>query len=149
MRIVNIVTLWDLGKKVKLLKRLSKFNADVIRNGSNCLLLFESGKIIATGFKRMNDVKKFLKNSFPTAKLIKVINMTAIAHIRGKIETSKLNYEPEIFPAYLWKKNKLCVVYYTSGKLVITGGKTYNDLRETFEKFKDETSIKRLATNQS
>ncbi|XP_015794013.1 TATA-box-binding protein-like protein 1 [Tetranychus urticae] len=143
MQIVNVVSLWDLGKKVRLLKRLKKFNADVIKDGSNCLLLFESGKIIATGFKSFYESKRFVNSTYPSAKFIKIINMTAVATIRDKIDLSVLSYEPEIYPAHLWKKNKLCVVYYASGKLIITGGRSHRDLHQAYKEFREVTSIKR------
>lgn len=143
MKTVNIVSLWDLGKKVRLLKTIKAFKADAIKEGSNCLLLFESGKIIATGFKTFTDAKKFTKSRFPSAKFIKIVNITAVEFIRKKINVTGLEYEPEIYPAHIWKKNKICIVYYASGKLIVTGGKTHKELREAYLEFREKTSINR------
>lgn len=124
-------------------KTIKAFKADIIKVGSNCLLLFESGKIIATGFKTFTDVEKFVKSRFPCAKLVKILNITAIEFIREKINTNGLTYEPEIYPANIWKKNKVCVVYFDTGKMVITGGKSYKELRQAYQEFKEKTSINR------
>lgn len=143
MRTVNIVSLWDLGRRIHVIKPIKAFKADIIKDGSNCLLLFESGKIIATGFKTFTNVKIFIKSHYPGAKFIKIINITAVEFIREKINVKDLSYEPEIYPAHLWKRNKICIVYYASGKLIITGGKSQKELREAYREFKQSTSINR------
>ena len=55
IEIVNVVTLWDLGCKsaINLVNRnyKKKYNAEVRNTTDGCLLIFQSGKIIATGFK--------------------------------------------------------------------------------------------------
>ena len=71
MRVVNIVSLWENPTKLILSKPIRRFAADMVKDDKKCLLVFASGKIIATGFKSINDVGKSIKKRYPEAKLIK------------------------------------------------------------------------------
>ena len=146
MKITNVVTLWDFGRKIDLKNRMNKFNADVIKNGLETLLTFASGKIISTGCKTVKNARAHVHSVFPGAKFIRIVNMTAVAHLKDRpniVNLPGVIYEPEIFPAYLWRRDRLCVVYYATGKLIITGAKSYLDLRKIFSEFKALTGIKR------
>lgn len=147
-KIANIVTLWDLQRKTTIEglsgKTKKRFNADVIKDGKQRLLVFESGKIIATGCKTIKLAKLFCQRAFPDdkVKFLKVINMTGSGWILPKINViefvrsgQNITYEPEIYPGIYWRENKLCVTYYPKGSYVITGVKSRKQLRETFLSF--------------
>lgn len=149
MRIVNIVSLWNYGKPINLMSPMEHFNADVIKNGLPTLLTFSSGKIIATGCKTLGEARQAVREWYPSSKFIRIVNMTGLAYFKSKPKIEKLpgvTYEPELFPAYVWRKGKAVVVYYNSGKLIVTGGKSYKDLLNIFNTFKSLTGIKRASS---
>lgn len=139
MRVVNIVSLWENPTKLILSKPIRRFAADMVKDDKKCLLVFASGKIIATGFRSMKDVGKSIKKRYPEAKLIKIVNITATVTLRSRpniINCPGVVYEPEIFPACVWHQGKHCVVYYSTGKLILTGCKTYKELYQLFSAFR-------------
>ena len=118
---------------------ISGFAADAFKSDKKCLLAFTSGKIIATGFKSMKDITKVVGERYPQAKMIKIVNMTATVTMRTKKNITAcpgVVYEPEIFPACVWHQGKKCVVYYATGKLILTGCKSYKELYQLFIDFR-------------
>lgn len=83
-----------------------------------------------------------MKTKYPKARLIKVVNMIAVATIKGRINLIVLSYEPEIYPAILKLKDYPPIVYYRTGKVIITGGKTLKSLHQALKLFEEKTSIK-------
>ena len=112
------------------------------------LLIFRSGKIVCTGAKSFEDARIGLSNTFEklktistdipmipdikahnivaTADLGRVLNLNAIAIGLG---FENIEYEPEQFPGLVYRvlDPKLAVLLFSSGKLVITGGKKLED----------------------
>ncbi|XP_015786570.1 TATA box-binding protein-like protein 1 [Tetranychus urticae] len=147
-KIVNIVSLWDLGRRVEIKgksgKTSKRFNADVIKDNKKSLLVFESGKIIATGFTSVQNAKHFIKQTFPSDRpsFVNVVNMTASGALNLHVDVFKfvqnnrnVSYEPEIYPAIYWKDNKVCVTYYPKGSYIVTGVRSRKQLSEISQKF--------------
>ncbi|MDD1750197.1 MAG: TATA-box-binding protein [Methanothrix sp.] len=115
-------------------------------------LIFTSGKVVCTGAKNVKDVHTAVANMAKTLKSIgveniypepeiKVQNIVASADLRAALNLNavalglgleKIEYEPEQFPGLVYriKQPKVVVLIFSSGKLVITGGKTTEDCDE-------------------
>jgi transcription initiation factor TFIID TATA-box-binding protein len=115
-------------------------------------LIFTSGKVVCTGSKNVEDVRTVITNLAKTLKSIgfENINMEPETHIQNIVASadlkSELNlnavalglglenieYEPEQFPGLVYriKVPKVVVLIFSSGKLVITGGKSPEDCEE-------------------
>ncbi|XP_053214136.1 uncharacterized protein LOC128397435 [Panonychus citri] len=143
--VCNIVTLWDLKKSIEILGKSSKkkkFNADVLKFDKKRLLVFGSGKIIATGFKSQLETENFVTGIYPEIEFKRVINITASKKISPPLKVAQIfksdlivTYEPELFPALNWKENGVCFIYYPKGSLILTGAKSIDQLEESYSKF--------------
>jgi len=109
-------------------------------------LIFTSGKIVCTGSKNIEDVrtvittlaKKLKSNGFEKVDLdpeIHIQNIVASADLKTALNLNavalglgleNIEYEPEQFPGLVYriKQPKIVVLIFSSGKLVITGGKS-------------------------
>src|SRR5208283_1282446 len=76
-------------------------------------LVFTSGKVVCTGAKNVADLHT-------------ILNLNAIAIGLG---LENIEYEPEQFPGLVYRidEPKVVVLIFSSGKLVVTGGKSPQD----------------------
>jgi transcription initiation factor TFIID TATA-box-binding protein len=117
-------------------------------------LVFTSGKVVCTGAKNVADVhtvignmaKKLnsigiktienpqitVQNIVASADLHTILNLNAIAIGLG---LENIEYEPEQFPGLVYRidEPKVVVLIFSSGKLVVTGGKTPEDCERSVE----------------
>ena len=115
-------------------------------------LIFTSGKVVCTGAKNAKDVHLVITNIAERLKsigieniysepVINIQNMVASADLGTKLNLNAITlglgmenveYEPEVFPGLVYriKAPKIVVLIFSSGKLVVTGGKTVNDCEE-------------------
>jgi len=122
-------------------------------------LIFESGKIICTGNRKMEDVERALNNllkrlkqaNIDTSKFEKTVeNIVASVKLEGEIDLNCLatefenaEFEPEQFPGLVIRKEEPKVVFlvFRSGKIICTGGKKIEEvkkeLKELVEKIKN------------
>ncbi|MFA6333892.1 MAG: TATA-box-binding protein [Methanoregula sp.] len=114
-------------------------------------LIFSSGKIVITGVR--NDkalaaglaiVLKALKNAGITPlkePKVAITNMVCSYNLGRYINLNKLTvtlnvenveYEPEQFPGLVFRiaDPKIVVLIFSSGKIILTGGKTLDDVRK-------------------
>ncbi|XP_050346865.1 uncharacterized protein LOC126771152 [Nymphalis io] len=115
-------------------------------------LVFRSGKIVCTGAKNEHDsylaARKFAriiqKLGFQAKFLnFKVQNFIATADLRFPIRLEALqqahgqftSYEPELFPGLVYRmiRPRVVLLIFVNGKLVITGGKTRNEIFEALD----------------
>lgn len=118
------------------------------------VLLFRSGKIICTGAQSVEEVHEALQMTVETLRALGIqvtempeitvqnivangdlgeeLNLQAIAIGLG-LET--VEYEPEQFPGLIYRLDKpdVVVLLFGSGKLVITGGKTTEEVDAAVE----------------
>ena len=111
-------------------------------------LLFNSGKVVCTGCKSIEDANKSgemlnkklvdlgiktagnykvtIQNIVASAVLGDVLNLNAVALGLGM---ENIEYEPEQFPGLVYRMfdPKVVILLFGSGKLVITGGKSPKD----------------------
>jgi transcription initiation factor TFIID TATA-box-binding protein len=117
-------------------------------------LVFTSGKVVCTGAKNVKDVhtvignmaKKLnsigietiedpqitVQNIVASADLHTILNLNAIAIGLG---LENIEYEPEQFPGLVYRidEPKVVVLIFSSGKLVVTGGKSPEDCERGVE----------------
>ncbi|RCV62828.1 transcription initiation factor TFIID TATA-box-binding protein [Methanophagales archaeon] len=120
----------------------------------SAFLIFRSGKVVCTGAKTKEGVRTVMdklaadlrgvgieveehpefkvQNIVASADLGKELNLGAI--VMG-LELEGMEYEPEVFPGLVYRITdpKSAILIFSSGKLVITGGKTLDDCKKSVE----------------
>ncbi len=120
----------------------------------SAFLIFRSGKVVCTGAKTEEGVREVMdklaadlrsidieveehpefkvQNIVASADLEKELNLGAI--VMG-LELEGMEYEPEVFPGLVYRITdpKSAILIFSSGKLVITGGKTLDDCKKSVE----------------
>nr|QCX41802.1 TATA-box-binding protein [Pagiophloeus tsushimanus] len=123
-----------------------------IREPRATALIFKSGKIVCTGARNEHDAllasKKFARIIQKLGFHIqfanfKVQNLVATCDLRFPIKLENLNqmhgqfssYEPELFPGLVYRmiKPRIVLLIFVNGKIVITGGKTREEIKEALE----------------
>jgi transcription initiation factor TFIID TATA-box-binding protein len=139
IKIENVVASTKLAEEFDLIKIEAEFE------GAEYNKLFTSGKVVCTGAKNVADVhivignmaKKLngigmetivdpeitVQNIVASADLHATLNLNAIAIGLG---LENIEYEPEQFPGLVYRiaDPKVVVLIFSSGKLVVTGGKS-------------------------
>ena len=122
------------------------------------LLVFSSGNIVITGAKNEAELSKVakivvelfnkcgfeikqvpkirLQNIVASADLGKSINLELVASLMGE----NAYYEPEIFPGLIFKMEnpKVVLLLFRSGKVVCTGGKSEEMIKEALIKIDEK-----------
>jgi transcription initiation factor TFIID TATA-box-binding protein len=115
-------------------------------------LMFPSGKVICTGARKEEDVKKAI--NFLIKKLkdvmdvkdyeVQVENVVTSVQLQGEIDLNSLayelensEYEPEQFPGLIYRKEKpkCAILVFKSGKIVCTGIKNVEESKKELESF--------------
>jgi len=131
-----------------------------IENPKAAFLIFTSGKVVCTGAKTVENANMAIINLANTLKSIgcEKINPEPEVHIQNIVATADLKtnlnlntiviafgmenveYEPEVFPGLVYRLDapKVVVLIFSSGKLVITGGKTPEDCEKGLQVIKAE-----------
>lgn len=130
-----------------------RFNALILRVREpirSTALIFQTGKIVCTGCKSEEEAKNAVRlyakivkrcgfkvkladfkipNMVGTTKLSFPLNLEALANKHLKY----CRYEPELFPGLVYRMNQSrCIVLcFSSGKLILTGAKSKDDLIRT------------------
>lgn len=150
----NLSTKLDL-RKIALNCRNAEYNpkrfAAVIiriRDPKTTALIFSSGKMVITGAKSEEKsytaaktyAKMIKKVGNPSVKLqeFKIQNIVGSCDIRFPISLETLNkehsnystYEPELFPGLIYRMHspKIVLLIFASGKIVLTGAKTRENI---------------------
>jgi transcription initiation factor TFIID TATA-box-binding protein len=124
-----------------------------LKKPKTATLIFGSGKMVCTGAKSekmarsaVNKVIRELKTNgiiILGKPKIEVVNIVATANLHGKIDLEtvadileNVMYEPEQFPGLVYRMGepKVVMLLFTSGKLVCTGAKHEDMVREAVEK---------------
>ncbi|MHC1632143.1 MAG: TATA-box-binding protein [Methanotrichaceae archaeon] len=123
-----------------------------VKSPKAAFLIFTSGKIVCTGAKNVADVRTVITNMAQTLKDIgfskvnldpdiHVQNIVASADLKASLNLNaialglgleNIEYEPEQFPGLVYriKSPKVVVLIFSSGKLVVTGGKSPDECEE-------------------
>lgn len=128
-----------------------------IRDPKTTALIFSSGKMVITGAKSEEKsetaakmyAKMIKKVGFPGVKLqdFKIQNIVGSCDVKFPISLESLNtehssfstYEPELFPGLIYRMldPKVVLLIFASGKIVLTGAKTRDDIHKAFLKIYD------------
>ena len=156
MRITNVVVQGDLGCTFdlkELTNQLTNVRYDpksfsgVIwqhkKIGGNCLI-FSNGKIntngkcstFREGTQRLRRYARLLQRMGYAIRLnrVRLITASACHRLSGKINPASFSegYEPELFPALMFKRDGLHFTCHLSGTLIITGIKGKKDLDNAY-----------------
>ena len=123
-----------------------------VKSPRAAFLIFTSGKVVCTGAKNVEDVRTVITNMAKTLKSIgfdkidlnpeiHVQNIVASADLKTDLNLNaialglgleNIEYEPEQFPGLVYriKQPRVVVLIFSSGKLVITGGKSPEECEE-------------------
>lgn len=159
IKIENIVASSSLGIKIPL-DKLSGYMEGTeyepkqfpgivfrVKEPKAASLIFSSGKIVCTGAKNVEDVKKVIKKivsiiraadlGSPKKYEIQVENIVASAKLKSRLSLDKIafkledaEYEPEQFPGLVlrMKSPKVAFLLFSSGKIVCTGARKIEDV---------------------
>ncbi len=116
-------------------------------------LLFGSGKMVCTGSRSVDDVKRAVGLvkvlladygvEFSGEPLIEVQNIVSSVKTDLELNLDRLayklegvEYEPEQFPGMVFRmiKPKVAILIFSTGRFVVTGAKRIEDVREAFDK---------------
>ena len=146
-------------KKIALTARNAEYNPKRfsavivrIRDPKTTALIFQSGKMVVTGAKTEHDSKLAAKKYARIVKKIgfgvrflnfKIQNMVSTVDVQFPIRLEGLvcehakfcSYEPELFPGLIYRmvSPKIVFLVFVSGKCVLTGAKTRQQLQDAFE----------------
>lgn len=131
-----------------------------IESPKAAFLIFTSGKVVCTGAKNIKNTNIAIINLANTLRSIgcEKINPEPEVHIQNIVATADLEtnlnlntiviafgmenveYEPEVFPGLVYRLGdpKIVVLIFSSGKLVITGGKSPEDCEKGLQIIKKE-----------
>lgn len=134
--------------------RPNKFAAVImrIREPKTTALIFSSGKIVCTGAKSESESKIACRKYARIIKKLgfetkfdgfKIENLVGSGTVNFKIKLQTLqsdhshfaSYEPELFPGLIYRmiQPKVVLLIFTSGKVIITGCKTKDQMEEAFD----------------
>ncbi len=129
-------------------------------------LIFKSGKMVVTGAKSTAELIRAVKKIIRTLRKkgivitgkpkIQIQNIVASANLYVEVNLEKAAfllednmYEPEQFPGLIYRMSnpQVVLLIFSSGKMVITGAKSEDEVREAvykiYEKLKDLGCIRR------
>lgn len=171
IKIENVVASTSLGEDLDLPKiALSLENAEYepeqfpgliyrIKEPKTATLLFRSGKVVCTGGKSLDEVRRAVEHlkkkveeaGFPITEEpeIHVQNIVASSDLGSPINLNSIamsfglenvEYEPEQFPGLVYRMYdpKVVLLLFGSGKLVCTGAKRPEDVQIAVNKLSEE-----------
>ena len=122
-------------------------------------LLFHSGKLVCTGAKTMEDVKRAIETvvmnikkagilitAYPVYEVQNIVASADIGHpvnltsVVISLGLDRVEYEPEVFPGLVYRLNdpKVVILLFGSGKLVCTGARKPQDVEVAVIKITEE-----------
>jgi len=123
-----------------------------LENPKCSFLIFPSGRIICTGARKEEEVKKAV--NFLIKKLrevmnvkdydVQIENVVTSVQLNGEIDLNSLayelensEYEPEQFPGLIYRKEKpkCAILVFKSGKIVCTGIKNIEESKKELKNF--------------
>jgi transcription initiation factor TFIID TATA-box-binding protein len=170
MRITNSIDVNAVADELNIDYEQEQFPGMVYRvlEPKVCLLLFRSGKAVATGAKTVEAVEiafgklreELIRNNFELwdekdcdINLHNIVMTSDLSNlVSGKIDLSELmlylpfdktEYEPEQFPGLIYRLDDPAVVFliFSSGRCVITGANTFEEAEEAELTLIDELNI--------
>jgi len=126
-----------------------------LKHPKTATLIFSTGKMVCTGAKSAKLARRAVKNVFKQLREadfiirdmpnVKIQNIVATADLSSQIDLEgaadilgNIMYEPEQFPSLIYRmvEPKVVILLFTSGKLVITGVKTEEQINIAADKIR-------------
>lgn len=128
-------------------------------------LLFRSGKLVCTGSKTLHQLNQSIEAVIMNIKMagipiagspkIEVQNIVASADLGQPINLNsvvislgleRVEYEPEVFPGLVYRLSdpKVVILLFGSGRLVITGARTPQNVEAALRKIREELQAAEL-----
>ncbi|MCX6697550.1 MAG: TATA-box-binding protein [Methanoregula sp.] len=148
---IDLVALSEKVKNCELNKKRFPGAVYRIENPRVACLIFSTGKIVMTGIRNkkaltdglaivMKSVKGAGVDTYKVPK-VAITNMVCSYNIGKYINLNKIvvtlnveniEYEPEQFPGLVYriKDPKIVALIFSSGKIILTGGKTLEDIKK-------------------
>lgn len=136
-----------------------------LKKPKTATLIFNSGRMVCTGAKSEDLAIKAVKRVIRELKRsgivliskpeIKIQNIVASANMGGKIDLEKAvftlgrtMYEPEQFPGLIYRMDdpKVVILLFASGKLVCTGAKKEEEVKQAVHKLQKKLEEEGLIT---
>ncbi|MBU5689854.1 MAG: TATA-box-binding protein [Candidatus Aenigmatarchaeota archaeon] len=164
IKIENIVASASLGVRVPLEKMIKYLEGTEyepeqfpglvyrVKDPKAATLIFSSGKIVCTGARSIEDVKRVVKKVIdaiksagignPTKYTVQIENIVASAKLKSTLNLDKIafeveesEYEPEQFPGLVLRMRnpKVAFLLFSSGKIVCTGARKIKDVESAVE----------------
>ncbi len=170
MKVVNMVSTTRLGEYFDLIEVADVLSIDYypeqfpgmayrIEKPKVCVLLFRSGRAVATGAKSAEDAEKAFEivhkqlkdNDFETWDSYDIILSNVVvthdvgrplnlAHLTLALPMVRTEWEPEQFPGLIFRLNEpqaVCLIF-SSGKCVITGNTSLEDAENAVKSLEAE-----------
>lgn len=136
-----------------------------IKKPKTAFLLFQSGKVVCTGAKNLDDINKSVRQvcdrltdvgiEAVDKPEITVQNIVASGDLHGELNLvstalavglENTEYEPEIFPGivYRMKEHGVVLLLFSSGKVVCTGARKPEQVTDALNAVKQELEAKGL-----
>ncbi len=156
--IADSIDLEDIAEKIENCElNKKKFPGAVFRieDPKVAVLVFSSGKIVMTGIRKEEDLDtglKFLMKELKAAGVsvskkpdVAITNMVC-SYDTGKqinlnrivvaLNLENIEYEPEQFPGLVYRLEdpKIVALLFSSGKVILTGGRNLDDVRAGLDK---------------
>jgi len=150
-------------RKLKTGRSLNQFSGYFIRLKSGTITVFKTGKVIINGLKEWMDLVRindqftlYLMKNLPDGvdfefEIPRVVNITGCRNLQREVQLEQIcerdacaSYEPEIFPnlQYTFSDNKKVKgIVSRRGKIIVTGVKTYIQLRFYLKKLGDRLDV--------
>ena len=166
VKVNNVVAVATLGQRIDLIAILKAFrNVEYrpkrfpglvfrLKRPKTATLIFMTGRMVCTGAKSEKEAFSAVRKVVRELKKegivilgepeIVVTNMVASADIGGKIDLEATSdildmmYEPEQFPGAVYRMDepKVVILIFSSGKIVITGAKSEEQIRIAADKIR-------------
>jgi transcription initiation factor TFIID TATA-box-binding protein len=164
IKIENIVASASLGVRVPLEKMIKYLEGTEyepeqfpglvyrVKDPKAATLIFSSGKVVCTGARSIEDVKRVIKKVIdaiksaglgnPTKYNVQIENIVASAKLKSSLNLDKIafeveesEYEPEQFPGLVLRMRnpKVAFLLFSSGKIVCTGARKIKDVEAAVE----------------
>jgi len=164
IKIENIVASASLGVRVPLEKMIKYLEGTEyepeqfpglvyrVKEPKAATLIFSSGKVVCTGARSIEDVKRVIKKVIdaiksaglgnPTKYTVQIENIVASAKLKSSLNLDKIafeveesEYEPEQFPGLVLRMRnpKVAFLLFSSGKIVCTGARKIKDVEAAVE----------------
>jgi transcription initiation factor TFIID TATA-box-binding protein len=119
------------------------------------MLLFRTGKIVIAGARNLEEIKNAVKmlvrtlrtriGNIPDSIQVQIQNIVATGELNRQVDLEGLSrilpnvlYEPEQFPGLIYRPDfgKPVILIFSTGKVVLVGGRTEEDIAKAFEELK-------------